>query len=135
MVPVDPQQGVSYPEAEPTATETRNEPQIQPKEDAKRSFLGGFSQGGGRIGMIALVGAIGVVLMILLIRSAPKPRTLANVGTQQQRASQDTGSLPADNSRTQQLGIASDGDTMTAAQDPAVSSTWISSSAGDSFGC
>ncbi len=118
MVHVDPQQGASYPEAEPPATETRNEPQIQPKEDAKRSFIGGFSRGGGRIGVIALVGAIGVVLMIVLIRSAPKPRTLGNVGPQQsqQRAAQETGSLPTDNSRTQQLGIASDGDTMTAAK-------------------
>ncbi len=115
MSQVYPQQGASLLDPEITPPEQGNEPQVQPKKNNKRSILGGLPTGGGRIGIIVVFGAIGVILMFVLIHTAPKKRAVANVGPhqEQQRAPQQTGSLPTDSAQTQQQGLNSSDESMT----------------------
>jgi hypothetical protein len=64
--------------------------------------------------MIGVFAAIGVVLMFVLIQTAPKKRAVAKAGAQQQqRAPQQTNSLPTDNAQTQQQGLNSSDESMT----------------------
>jgi hypothetical protein len=108
MPEVNRQQGAAFGAPEITSPGQGDEPKVQPKQQSVRSVLRKSLAGGGKMGIFLAIGVIGVILVIVLIHSAPKKRPAAKAGPQQRQEQQkplQTGSLVTDRAQPQQQGL------------------------------